>query len=127
MLQEESFVRHWLNKFRVALRGIVVGVRGEASFAIQLPAAVIVLAAAIWIQLDWVRICILLLCIGMVLTAELLNTAIEHLAKAVDPNENEHLRNALDIAAGAVLLASIFAMIIGVLLFAEPFVVNQSP
>jgi diacylglycerol kinase len=126
MSQEKSFIAYWINKFRVALRGIVVGSWGQASFAVHLPLAVIVLAAALWLQFDLVRICILLLCIGLVLTAELLNSAIEHLAKAVDSNENEHLRNALDIAAGAVLLASLLATIIGTLLFAEPLLWNSS-
>jgi diacylglycerol kinase len=90
--------------------------RAERNFAVHVPAAlaVTVLAALVRVRLaEW---CLLVLCIAMVLSAELLNTALERLARAVTGEENEEVRNALDAAAGGVLVASIGAAIVGAIL-----------
>lgn len=61
--------------------------------------------------------CLLLLSIGFVLTVELLNSAIETLFRGLDPMTRERSWQALDIAAGAVLMASLFASLVGLLVF----------
>ena len=53
----------------------------------------------------------------MVLVAEMLNTAMEVLAKAVDPDVNPHVRDALDIGSAAVLLAAAGAVVVGGIVF----------
>lgn len=47
------------------------------------------------------------------MSAELMNSSIEFLAQAITPEQNEDIRDALDVASGAVLIASIFAAVIG--------------
>ena len=59
----------------------------------------------------------LLLCIALVLSLELLNSAIESLANAVDPSHNHDIGKALDIASGAVLTASLDAAVVGTIIF----------
>ena len=59
--------------------------------------------------------CLLILCIALVMTAELFNSALEQLAKAITKEEDPHVRNGLDIASGAVLVAAIGAAVIGLL------------
>ena len=49
------------------------------------------------------------------MTAELFNSALEQLAKAITKEEDPHVRNGLDIASGAVLVAAIGAAVIGLL------------
>jgi diacylglycerol kinase len=61
----------------------------------------------------------LLLCIGVVLTAELFNSAIETLHRGLDAETRERTWKALDIAAGAVLMASLTAMVVGLLVFGK--------
>jgi diacylglycerol kinase len=85
----------------------------QASFGVHLAAAVLVVATAAWLQVSRVEWCLLLLCIASVFTAELFNSALESLAKAVDQQHNEHLRDALDIASGAVLVAAMGAAAVG--------------
>ena len=63
---------------------------------------------------DWA---ILLLCIGLVLTAELFNSAIETLFRGLDQELRDRIYPCLDIAAGAVLIASITAAIVGIIVF----------
>jgi diacylglycerol kinase len=60
---------------------------------------------------------LLILCIGLVLTAELFNSAVETLFRGLDELTRERCWQALDIAAGAVLLASITAAVVGGIVF----------
>lgn len=104
----------WRRKFRDAFRGQKRGFRGESSFFVHFFAAAAVVVAAAALGADRVEWCLLLVCITGVLTAEMFNSAIERLAKAIDENYNPHLRDALDIGAGAVLTAAVGATVVGV-------------
>jgi diacylglycerol kinase len=110
--------RAWRHKFAAAFRGIKLGVRGHSSFFVHFFFVALVLAAAAVLNCDLVQWCVLLGCIGLVLTAELFNSAIETLFRGLDEETRERTWPALDIAAGAVLLAAITASAIGTLVFA---------
>ena len=112
--------RSWLQKFRDAARGVKIAVRGESSYFVHFfITAAVVLAAGVYERptSEW---CLLVLCITMVLAAETLNTAIERLARAVSLETHPEIRDALDIASGAVLLASIGAVVVGLIVFGRP-------
>ncbi len=66
----------------------------------------------------------LVVAITLVLVAELLNTAFEHLCDVVQPELHASVKAAKDVAAGAVLVASIGAAVIGALIF-WPYLANQ--
>ena len=101
--------RPWREKFRDALRGWKFGIRGHSSFFVHFFCAALVLAAAVALQCSLMQWALLLLCIGVVLTAELFNSAIETLHRGLDDLTRERTWKALDIAAGAVLMASVTA------------------
>ena len=109
--------RPWSQKFKDALRGLKFGIRGHSSFFVHFFAAALVIAVAVALGCDLAEWCLLLLCIGFVLTAELFNSAIETLHRGLDEDTRERTWKALDIAAGAVLMASIFAAVVGVCIF----------
>lgn len=109
--------RRWRHKFGDAYRGLKLGIRGHSSFFVHFFFAALVVAAAIALRCDLLEWCILLGCIGMVLTAELFNSAMETLFRALDEATKAKAWPCLDIAAGAVLLASIAAVLIGGLVF----------
>jgi diacylglycerol kinase len=113
--------RRWSDKFRAAFRGMKVGIRGHSSFSVHFFFAVMVLIAALVLGCDKVEWCILLGCIGLVLTAELFNSAIEILFRGLDEATRERAWPALDVAAGAVLMASITAAVIGAVVFLSKF------
>ncbi|PZD94042.1 diacylglycerol kinase family protein [Paenibacillus sambharensis] len=106
-----------LRSFGYAASGIVSAVRREPNMRIHLAAAgcVTLLGALLGIaRLEWA---LLLLAMGMVVTAELMNTAVE---RAVDLNTLEPhplAKAAKDTAAGAVLAAAVFAAVIGAVIF----------
>lgn len=103
--------------YQDALRGLRMGVCGERSFAIMLPLALAVIAAGAFFRVTAGEWLVLVLCITLVLSLELLNSGLERLAKAVTPDRNVHVGAALDIAAGAVLVASIGAAVCGLIIF----------
>ncbi len=61
---------------------------------------------------DWIAV---VLCIGMVLSAEAMNTAVELLADALHPDRDERIRVVKDLAAGAVLITAIASVVVAIL------------
>ena len=118
-----SPVRSWGRKFRDAFRGVKVGMHNQSSFFVHFFVAVAVIVAAVVLGVSFVDWCLLLLCIAGVLTAEMFNSALESMAKAIGSEYNPHLRNALDIGSAAVLLASIGAVIVGTIVFLHRLIV----
>jgi diacylglycerol kinase len=92
------------------------GVRSESNFFVHLLAAAMVVAAGRILNCSLLEWCLLILCISFVLTLEMMNTAIEHLAKAVSEKRNPFIADALDMASAAVLFASIGAATVGTLI-----------
>lgn len=106
----------FLGKFKCALRGIVVGATGQSSFLVHLVVAALVIAVGAWLEVTAIEWCLLALCIAIVLALELFNSSIESLARAIDQRHNEQLRDALDIASGAVLVGAIGTAIVGLVI-----------
>ena len=109
--------RRWRHKFGDAFRGLKLGVRGHSSFSVHFFFAALVVAGAIVLRCSLEQWCLLLGCVGIVLTAELFNSAIETLFRGLDEKTQSRTWPCLDIAAGAVLLASLTAAVIGALVF----------
>ena len=109
--------RPWPRKFRDAFRGMKAGVRGQSSFFVHFFLTAAVIVAAVVLRVDLIEWCILLVCIAMVLTAEMFNSALESMAKAITGETDPHLGNSLDIGSGAVLVAAIGAAIVGSIIF----------
>lgn len=115
--------RGWGAKFKFAIRGVLLGLKSPSqtaaqnSFLIHIPCSIVVLVAGAWLNVGWVAMATLVMCCAMVLVAEMFNSSIESIAKAITPQHDSHIGVALDIAAGAVLLASLAAVIVGGLIF----------
>ena len=111
--------RFWVEKFHDASRGFQQGIRGQSSFFAHFFIAVVVVVAGGVLGVDRTEWCLLALCIAGVLTAEMFNSALESMAKAITGESDPHLGNSLDIGSAAVLLASIGASIVGAIIFAH--------
>jgi len=112
--------RHWrlVRSFGFAIRGISVLLRTQANARIHMAAALGVALAAAFFHITRMEWCAVVAAIGLVWTAEALNTAVETVVDLVSPDIHPLAGRAKDIAAGAVLMAAIAAVIIGVLVFA---------
>jgi diacylglycerol kinase len=109
--------RRWRDKFREAFRGVKLGVRGHSSFFVHFFFAALALAAALALGCSVTEWCLVIGCIGLVMTAELFNSAIETMFHGLDADAKKRIQGCLDIAAGAVLVAGLTAAVIGVLVF----------
>jgi len=93
-----------------ALHGIAAALRSEASLRFQALAAALVLAVLVWRRPGAVWWALLIMNCGAVLSAELLNTALEHALDHFSPQIHPAVKLAKDCAAGAVLVLSLAAV-----------------
>ncbi|MDP4773971.1 MAG: diacylglycerol kinase, partial [Schleiferiaceae bacterium] len=83
-------------------------------------AAVVVVLLAWFAGVDAISWAVLLLCVGLVVSLELMNSALERLSNRVTMEIDPLIRDAKDMSAAAVLAASLFAAIVGLILLGPP-------
>lgn len=111
------WLRDLLRSFRCAYRGISRTARTERNLRIHLTAVVYVAALGFLAELDGPSWTAVLLCFGLVIAAELVNTALENLCDAVSPGRNAQIGAAKDAAAGAVLALAIASVCVAAVVF----------
>lgn len=106
------------NTFKNARKGMRLVLKSEVNIRVHFCIAMAVLALAVVLDFSIERMCILLLTIAFVIVTEMLNSAVEFSLDAVFHNKYSKLVGmAKDISAGAVMFASVVAIVVGVLLF----------
>jgi diacylglycerol kinase (ATP) len=108
-----------LESFNFAFEGIIHVLRTQRNMRIHFAIASIVLIAAVWTGVDRVELIALLLAISFVLIAEMINSALEAGIDVATTSFDPLAKLAKDIAAGAVLIATVNAVAIGYLVFSE--------
>lgn len=103
--------------FRYAWRGIITVTKTERNMKFHLTATVIVLIFSWLLQLSPVEWTVIFLIIALVLTLEMVNTSIEKAMDHLAPDIHPAVGAVKDIAAGAVLVAALFSVIIGLIIF----------
>ena len=109
---------HFIKSVSFAINGLKLVLK-EKHIKIHLIVAVLVAAAGFYFKITYTEWCIVLICIGVVLSLEIINTAIEHFVNLVEPNYNSKAGAIKDLAAGAVLVFSIITIIIGIMIFGK--------
>ena len=105
-----------INKFYVAFVGLVSSLK-DRSIQIQYVLAILACIAAWMIGCNYYEWLAVLLCIGLVIVAEILNTCIEKLCDLYSIEKNEKIKYIKDLAAGGVLFVSLIALTVGILIF----------
>ena len=106
-----------MRSFSFALAGLRNCFTKEANFKIHIGCTVLVIIAGIYFNINTVEWLLILLCIGSVLSMEMINTAIEKLCDVVHKENNPGIKITKDIAAGAVLLSAVIAAVCGAIIF----------
>jgi len=112
--------RRLLDSFGYAWAGIAYAARNEPNLRVHLLISVGVVALGVWLgitALDWA---VLALTIGFVLACELLNTGLEELVDLVSPEQSARAKAVKDTAAGAVMLAAVVSVVVGLLILGPP-------
>lgn len=106
-----------IKSFADALNGITYAIRSEKHMKFHLLATMFVVLAGWFFDITFTEWCAVILCIGGVITAEIFNTAIEQLVNLVSPQHHVIAGRVKDLAAGAVLVFSIAALVVGLIVF----------
>lgn len=111
--------RNFIESFNNAIEGIVSGIREERNLKIHVSVACLVIILAIYFRIPKIEWLILFITIFLVIFAEMVNTAIESVSDAISKEYNILIKQAKDLAAGAVLIVTINAVIVGTIIFGE--------
>jgi len=113
-------IKRLLASFSFATQGLLHVISKERNMQIHLTIACIVLFLAYFLSISKIELIILLLCIGIVISLESINTAIERTVDLCTDEIKPLAKQAKDIAAGAVFVFAIFSVIIGIIIFIGP-------
>jgi diacylglycerol kinase (ATP) len=115
-----------IESFNFALEGLIHVLRTQRNMRIHFAIAIAVLIVGLVIGVNRLELIALLLAIAFVLIAEMINSAIEHAIDVATTSFDPLAKLAKDIAAGAVLIASVNAIAIGYLVFSGEFADHSS-
>jgi diacylglycerol kinase (ATP) len=122
-----NFLRSRIQSFDHALRGWWYVVRTQQNAWIHVAVTAVVLVLSFWLHLDARDWAVIVLVTALVFTAEFLNTAVEVVVDLASPQMHPLAKVAKDVGAGAVLIAAIAAVLVGLLILGPPLWVKLFP
>jgi len=114
----------FLESFRFAWAGIAHVFRSQRNFRVHVTVAVLVGALGLWVGLPATSWAVLAITVGIVLVAEIFNTAAEALVDLVSPDYHPLAKQVKDLTAGAVLVFALVAVAVGLLVLGPPLLVR---
>ncbi|KQC28955.1 diacylglycerol kinase [Flagellimonas eckloniae] len=121
-MPKESFFKNRIKSVGYALKGMFLLLQTEASIKIQFVIALVVTGAGFYFNISNTEWMIQLVAIGMVMGIEGLNTAVEKISDFIQPENDPKIGFIKDISAGAVMIVSILAGIVGLLIYVPKLV-----
>jgi diacylglycerol kinase len=106
-----------IRSFGYAIRGIRLVIGSEANMKIHITVTLAVVICGFFFSISTTEWLLCLICFGLVLSSEMVNTAIENVVDLASPEQHPLAGKAKDIAAGAVLISAIFSAITGLIIF----------
>ncbi|MHA4807834.1 diacylglycerol kinase family protein [Flavitalea flava] len=117
MKQQKFSINSRAKSFTYAGAGIVQFLRMEHNAWIHLAATILVAIAAWFFKVTGLEAIALVFAVGLVWVTEMLNTCLEKMADLITAEERPEIKFIKDLAAGAVLVAAITSVIIGLIIF----------
>lgn len=117
MQKKETFLINRLKSVGYAFKGMLVLIKTEASIKIQIFIAIVVTIAGFYFNISDTEWIVQIAMIGLVMSIEGVNTAIEYIADFIHPDYHPKIGLIKDIAAGAVFIASVVAVIIAMIIY----------
>jgi diacylglycerol kinase len=109
--------RRLFKSFQYAFKGLIKTYQEEQNLKVQMFIGLIVLITAWSFKVTNIEWCLLIFVISLVLLMELANSAVERVTDVLKPRINNYVKEIKDIMAAAVMLASISAVIVGIVIF----------
>ena len=117
MTNKDSFFKNRIKSIGYAFKGAILLLKTEASIKIQFFIAILVTAAGFYFEISSIEWIAQILAIGIIMSIEGINTAIESIADFIHPEHNPKIGFIKDIAAGAVFIAAISAIVVGLIIY----------
>ncbi|MFT4781286.1 MAG: diacylglycerol kinase (ATP) [Psychroserpens sp.] len=117
MSKKESFLINRVKSVGYAFKGAVYLIKTEASIKTQVFCAILVTIAGFYFNISNTEWLFQIVCIGLVMSLEGMNTAIESVADFIHPERHEAIGKIKDIAAGAVFIAAICTVITALVIY----------
>ena len=112
-----NYLNSRIRSFKYAFNGLAELVVNEPNMRIHLLAAGVAVFAGVWFAITPAEWALVVLSIAAVISAEAMNTAIEHIADLISPEYHPLVKKAKDVAAAAVFLLATGAAVIGTIIF----------
>lgn len=109
----------FVQSFRYALEGLFTAIRTERNINVMLFIGFVTVVAGLIVGLDPISWCLIAMCCGLVIFAELSNTAMEAIVDLATQELHPLAKRAKDIAAASVYVLSLTAAIVGVIVFSH--------
>ncbi|CAM4064755.1 diacylglycerol kinase family protein [Flavobacterium sinopsychrotolerans] len=119
--KDNTFFTGRLKSFSYAIKGALKLITTEHSIMVQFSLGILVTIAGFYFDISRTEWLFQTLAIGLVLSIEGLNTAVEKIADFIHPNYHERIGFIKDIAAGAVFFAALTAIVIGLIIYIPIF------
>ena len=113
------FLKKRLASCGFALEGLLTIFREQVNFRIHCFAALIVIFIGLYLEINRMEWCILVIVISIVWVAEGINTALEYLCDRVTTETDFMIKKSKDIAAASVLISATAALIVGIIIFSK--------
>ena len=117
MSSRGSFLKNRIKSISYAFKGALYLLKTESSIQIQFVIALLVVVAGFYFELSSTEWILQIICIGLVMSIEGINTAIEYIADFIHPEHHHKIGRIKDIAAGAVFIAAIAAVIVALIIY----------
>lgn len=115
--KKEKGIKKFINSFTYPIKGLKYAYRNEQNLAVDVSIAIIVLVLGFVFKINPIEWAILSLTIGLVISCELLNTAIEAIVDLVTEDYHPLAKVAKDTSAAAVFVFAIVSIIVGIIIF----------
>ncbi|MDB5204082.1 MAG: diacylglycerol kinase [Candidatus Taylorbacteria bacterium] len=112
---------HKINEFffsvKCASKGIKTVLKEEQNFQIEIIIAIFTILLGIFLDINNIEMIMIIISIIIVLTGEMVNTAVEDLCNKIEPHHDSTIGKIKDIMAGFVLITSIGTVVVGLIIF----------
>lgn len=118
-------IKSLLKSFIYAFSGIFTAIKTQRNFRIHTVATIYVFSASLFYNFSKIDYVVLILICALIMSLELINTALESVVDICSPEYSKLAKTAKDCAAGAVLVSAIGAIIIGICLFGDMNIIKS--
>ncbi|MBR1385963.1 MAG: diacylglycerol kinase family protein [Bacilli bacterium] len=111
-----------IDSFKHAFDGLAYSFKKTKNLLVDVVFAVLVITAGFVFKVSLIEWAVLLLCIALVMSLEMVNTALEEAVNLAMPNLHPIAKISKDVSAGAVLFSAIISVVIGLIIFMPKFI-----